>query len=204
MLDTRLFRSASFSAGVTSGLLSYLVMFGVLLVVPFFLERALGLDLGRTGLELAVMPVALGVVAPLAGRLTDKVGARPLTVAGMSIVAVTLAALAIARPGQVLLVAGLALVGVGLGLFTPSNNAAIMSSAPRRESGVASGVLNMTRGLGTALGLALTGMVYGLVASPGEGLKAALVFLAVVSFASVMVAGMRRGRRAGAAESRPL
>jgi EmrB/QacA subfamily drug resistance transporter len=193
MLDTRLFRDVSFSAGIASGLLSYLVMFGVLLVVPFFLERSLGFSPGRTGLELAIMPVTLGLVAPFAGRLSDRLGARPLTVTGMLVVALTLAALASTRPGQPLLAAALALVGAGLGLFTPSNNAAIMASAPRKESGVASGVLNMTRGMGTALGLALTGMVYGLVASPEKGLSFSMTFLAVVAAAAVAAAALRGG-----------
>jgi EmrB/QacA subfamily drug resistance transporter len=204
MLDTRLFRSISFSAGVASGLLSYLVMFGVLLVVPFFLERALEVGAGRAGLELAVMPVTLGLVAPFAGRLADRVGARPLTVTGMLLVAGALTALALAQPGQVVLVAALALVGAGLGLFTPPNNAAIMSSAPKRDSGVASGVLNMTRGMGTALGLALTGMVYGLVASPGEGLRSSMTFLAAVSVAAVVVAALRGGRGPASAAARTL
>jgi len=193
MLDTRLFKSVPFSAGIASGLLSYLVMFGVLLVVPFFLERALGVGFARAGLELAVMPIALGLVAPFAGRLADKVGARPLTVAGMLLVSVTLATLAVGAPGQGKLIAGLVLVGVGLGLFTPSNNAAIMAAAPRRESGVASGVLNMTRGMGTALGLALTGMVFGLVASPVRGLDISMVFLATVAALAVVFATLRGG-----------
>jgi EmrB/QacA subfamily drug resistance transporter len=197
MLDTRLFKSVPFSAGIASGLLSYLVMFGVLLVVPFFLVRGVGVGSGRAGLELAVMPIALGLVAPFAGRLADKVGARPLTVAGMLLVAVTLAALAVGEPGQGKLVAALVLVGVGLGLFTPSNNAAIMAAAPRRESGVASGVLNMTRGMGTALGLALTGMVFGLVASPVRGLDVSMVFLATAAALAVAFATLRGGRRTG-------
>jgi EmrB/QacA subfamily drug resistance transporter len=191
MLDTRLFRSLPFSAGIASGLLAYLVMFGVLLVVPFFLERALGLGSGLTGLELAVMPVTLGLVAPFAGRLTDRLGARVPTVTGMLLVAVTLAVLASFHPGQTVVMVGLALVGVGLGLFTPSNNAAIMVAAPRSESGVASGVLNMARGMGTALGLALTGMVFGLVASPRLGLESSLAFLAAVAAATVMVTFLR-------------
>jgi EmrB/QacA subfamily drug resistance transporter len=195
LLDTRLFRDISFSAGIASGLMSYLVMFGVLLVVPFFLERALGLGSGHTGLELAIMPVTLGLVAPFAGRLTDRVGARPLTVVGMLVVALTLIALALTRPGQPALIAALAVIGAGLGLFTPSNNAAIMASAPRSESGVASGVLNMTRGMGTALGLALTGMVYGLVAAPEQGLRVSMAFLAAVATAAVAVTAVRGGRR---------
>ena len=88
MLDLGLFRSAQFSTGIVSGFGSYLVMFGVLLLVPFYLERGLGLGTARSGLELMAMPLAFGIVAPLAGRLADRVGARPLTVGGMALVAV--------------------------------------------------------------------------------------------------------------------
>jgi EmrB/QacA subfamily drug resistance transporter len=198
LIDTRLFRSRAFSAGISSGLLSYLVMFGVLLVVPYFLERSLGAGTERTGLELATMPVALGLTAPLAGRLADRVGARPLTVTGMAVVAGTLALLALARPGEALLMAGLALVGAGLGLFTPSNNAAVMSAAPRSKSGVASGVLNMTRGMGTALGLALTGLAYGLAAGPSQGFHTSALFLAAVAAVAGAIAAVRPAARARA------
>ena len=87
MLDLGLFRNRRFSAGIASGLGSYLVMFGVLLLVPFYLERGLGLGAARVGVELMVLPVCLGLVAPTAGRLADRVGVRRLTVSGMALVA---------------------------------------------------------------------------------------------------------------------
>lgn len=118
MLDTSLFRSSAFTSGIASGLLSYLVMFGVLLVAPFYLERALRASPGRAGLELTVMPLRLAVVAPLAGRLADRRRPRLLTVTGMTIAAIMLIALALGRPGQLTLITGLAAVGAGLGLFT--------------------------------------------------------------------------------------
>ena len=65
MLDLKLFRRPAFSTGVAGGLASYLVLFGVLVVTPFFLERALGVGPGRTGLELTVMPLFLGPGRPL-------------------------------------------------------------------------------------------------------------------------------------------
>jgi MFS family permease len=58
------------------------------------------------------------------------------------------------------LLAGLALVGVGLGVFTPANSARVMAAAPRGRTGVISGILNMTRGMGTAVGVALAGAIY--------------------------------------------
>jgi MFS family permease len=75
-----------------------------------------------------------------------------------------LVVLSLAHSSLLPFLAELALLGAGLGLFTPPNNAAIVASAPRSEAGLASGVLNVSRGLGTSLGLALTGLVFGLFA----------------------------------------
>ena len=87
MLDLGLFRGLRFSAGIASGMLSYLMMFGVLFLVPFYLERGVRIGTGRAGVELMAMPLALGITAPMAGRLADRLGARPLTVGGMATVA---------------------------------------------------------------------------------------------------------------------
>ena len=162
MLDLSLFRRARFRSGIASGLLSYLVMFGLLLLVPFYLERGLGIGAARAGLELMMMPLALGIVAPFAGRAADRFGARPLTAGGMSMVAIGLFALGALRPTTLGFLGLLALIGVGLGCFTPPNNASIMGSVPEHQAGLASGVLNMTRGMGTALGLALSALVFDL------------------------------------------
>ncbi len=160
MLNLRLFRSAQFSTGIVSGMGSYLVMFGVLLLVPFYFERALGYGTARSGLSLMAMPLAFGVVAPFAGRLADRIGARPLTVTGMALVAASLGVMAALRPSTIGIVTLLAGAGIGMGLFTSPNNASIMGAAPAQDAGMASGVLNMTRGMGTALGLAVTGAIF--------------------------------------------
>jgi MFS family permease len=81
MIDLALFSNRRF-VGITSGMLSYLVLFGVLFLVPFYLDRGLRLGSGRAGLELMAMPLALGIAAPFAGRAADRFGARPLTAGG--------------------------------------------------------------------------------------------------------------------------
>ena len=169
MLDLGLFRSRRFSCGIVSGIGSYLVLFGVLLLVPFYLARGLGFGAARAGLELMALPVMLGLVAPLAGRVSDRIGARRLTVSGMALVAFGLVAMGLLRPGTPGLLLLLGLIGAGLGLFTAPNNATIMGSVPPQQAGMASGVLNMSRGIGTALGLALTGLIFAVSGGVGGG-----------------------------------
>ena len=209
MLDLALFRRSRFSAGIASGMLSYLVMFGVLFLVPFYLERGLQFGSGRSGLELMMMPLALGITAPLAGRLADRLGARPLTIAGMATVAGALAVLGALRPSTPVFLVLLAVVGIGLGLFTPPNNAAIMGSVPQAQSGLASGVLNMTRGMGTALGLALTGLVFDISggrssasSSVAHAFTVTALFLAVLAVVAGIIASLRRWP-IGAVDRRP-
>jgi EmrB/QacA subfamily drug resistance transporter len=194
MISLPLFRNSRFSAGIASGLGSYLVMFGVLLLIPYYLERSLHAGTARAGLELMAMPLAFGIVAPMAGRIADRVGARPLTVSGMTLVAASLLTLAVLRPDTIGLLVLLCIIGLGLGLFTSPNNAAIMGAAPTDQAGMASGILNMTRGFGTALGLALTGLVFtvsGGSHSPGHAFSVAALALALIAGAAAVTAGLR-------------
>ncbi len=85
------------------------------------------------------------------------------------------------------LAALLALAGVGFGLFTPANNAAVMAGADPRQAGQVGGVLTMTRGLGTALGVAVTGLAL------AHGFRTASWLLAAVALgAAVTIAGVKR------------
>ena len=84
LIDLGLFRNAVFVAGNVAGLLSYATLFGAFFVLPFVLERAYGDSSFTAGLRLSVIPVALGLVAPLSGALYDRLGARFLTVSGMA------------------------------------------------------------------------------------------------------------------------
>ena len=198
MVDRALFRRRSFSVGLSSGLLSYLLLFGTLFAIPFFLEIARGRSAAEAGLALTVLPLALGCTAPFAGRIGERVGPRPLTGGGMALCAAGLAYMGVVQPSRTGLLLGLAVIGVGLGLFTPPNNAAVMGSAPREQAGLASGILNMTRGLGTALGLALTSLVLAagshhlLTASAvSAGFEAACLFLSGAGLLAAVLAVTR-------------
>jgi EmrB/QacA subfamily drug resistance transporter len=164
LVDLALFRIRLFSASIVAGLLSYAVLFGSLFVLPFALQRLHGYGPAETGLLLTPIPVALGLVAPFGGIFADRVGSRPLTVVGMSLAALALASLALLSTAPLpIMLALLGLLGLGIGLFTPANNSAIMGSAPPYRRGVAAGLLNMTRSLGTSLGVAAVGTLLGLL-----------------------------------------
>jgi EmrB/QacA subfamily drug resistance transporter len=178
LVDMRLFCSRTFSVGIVAGLLSYSVLFGSLFLVPFYLERVLGRTPAEAGVLLTPVPLALAVMAPLAGLLTDRFGSRLPTVSGMLLAAVSLVGLAMVSGEtlwpMLLLLGGL---GIGLGLFTPPNNSAIMGSAPPNRLGVAGGILNMTRSLGTSFGVAVTGALLAalLSARMGEQIESTLL-----------------------------
>ena len=199
MIDLELFKRAAFTIGIATGLICYLVLFGVLFVVPFFLVNSLHVPVGRSGLELMAMPAGLGVVAPIAGRIADRVGARTLTVIGMLITAAMLTVLVFSHANVLLFLAELALVGAGLGMFTAPNNASVMGASPTQKSGLASGVLNMARGMGTSLGLALTGLVFDAVVGSGihvsatvaRGFNASVIFLAIVAAIGAVLTAFR-------------
>jgi hypothetical protein len=128
----------------------------------------------------------------------------------MAIVTVALVVLGALRPGTAGFLVLLACIGVGMGLFTSPNNASIMGAAPEQHAGMASGVLNMTRGLGTALGLAVTGTVFTVAggdrghaavatADAAHAFTVAAYVLAAVAAAAGVVAALRSGGTLGSA-----
>jgi EmrB/QacA subfamily drug resistance transporter len=177
VVDATLIRIPPFVAGAIAALLSYVVLFGCLVSVPIFLERSGRIGPVKAGLELSALPVALALVAPLGGAIRDRIGSRVPTGAGMLLTAAGMALLAVPAGRDDLTVVALAVAGAGLGLFVAANNAATMFSAPLQRAGAAGGLLNMARGLGTALGVALTSLV---IAS-GRGIGSVAVLLVAVA-----------------------
>lgn len=193
LIDLTIFRRRALSVGLSSGLVSYLVLFGTLVVVPYYLS-AKHVDAALVGLQLALLPVAIGIAAPVAGRLLDRVGARRLTAGGLLLTGGGLLEIAL-RHGTPGLVAGLAVAGLGLGAFTPANNATIMAASPEGHTGVVSGVLNMSRGIGTALGVALASALFiaasrtsGTTASPSAAATGLTVSIAALGALAVATA----------------
>jgi EmrB/QacA subfamily drug resistance transporter len=157
MVPMRLFRSRAFAAGIAASFLFYAAMYGVLFLLPQFLQTALGYGPLGGGLRLLPWTATLFVTAPIAGAVVNKVGERPLVVIGLLMQAIGLGWIAmIAAPSLAYstLIAPLVLAGVGVSMAMPAAQNAILSSVAAAEMGKASGVFNMGRFLGGMFGIA--------------------------------------------------
>ncbi len=162
LIDLRLFKSSTFLIGNVSGILTHYALFAVIFFMPFYLERVRGCDVARTGALLTPLLLAMALAAPFAGHLSDRYGARLMTTAGMVVSAVAcLGLLLLGKSAPILsLEATFVLMGLGMGMFIPSNNSAIMNAAPAEKLGVAGGLLNMTRSMGLIFGVNISGMLF--------------------------------------------
>ena len=162
LLDLRLFRRRRFSVGLLTGSLVFMTIAGATLLLPFYLQLMRGYNTRQVGLMMALIPLFLGVVAPLAGAASDRYGARRITAVGLFIAALGYAAMSQLGPETSLLAYALAVMplGLGMGLFQSPNNSAIMGAAPPERLGVASGLLGLSRTLGQTTGIAIFGALW--------------------------------------------
>ena len=163
MVPLRFFRSRAFSAANVVSLLMSFGVFGAIFLLAQFFQVVQGyspLDAGLRTLPWTAMPI---VVAPIAGVLSDRIGARPLLVAGMALMAAGLAWIAVvASPTMPYLqmVPALVISGIGMSLyFAPVANL-VLSTVRRPEEGKASGVNNTIREVGGVFGVAVLASVF--------------------------------------------
>jgi EmrB/QacA subfamily drug resistance transporter len=162
MIDFQLFRNRLFRTGLTTGFVTFIAIAGTVILAPFYLEHVLGYTPKEVGRLLAVVPVAMAFAAPTAGALSDRFGTHLITVIGLAVLAFGYFALTTLGPETS--AAGFLLrflpIGVGMGIFQSPNNSAIMGAAPRRQLGIVSGTLAITRMLGQTTGIALLGALW--------------------------------------------
>lgn len=163
LLDFSLFRNLRLSMGLLSGWLVFIVVTGALLVTPFFLERVKQYPTAKMGLLLAVSPVLGALVAPIAGALSDRLGSRLISLIGLGLMIAGCLAISTfdAQITELDYVSRYFCYGIGLGLFQSPNNSTVMGSVPRDRLGIASGLLSLSRTVGSTVGVPLIGTVFG-------------------------------------------
>lgn len=218
MLQLRLFRSPMLTVSVVSGFLAFSCLSATFFLLPFYLEGVLDFDVGAVGLLMGAAPLMMGLVSPIAGTLSDRLGVRRLTLIGLMIIAVVyygFTTIGIDTTATHYLMLAIPL-GIGLGLFQSPNNSAIMGSVPPEYMGIGGSLLTITRLLGQITGIAVLGSVWAASVAaaaggslPPEGVSAAdasaqvsglhttFVVAGVIITAAVLVAawGFRRERQ---------
>ncbi len=155
LLDPALLRIRAVGAGLLGALCGYLVLFGPLVLIPVTLTAA-GYSALHAGLVLTALPAGFALAATTSERLLPRFWTdRGRCTLGALLGVGVLAGLLAAPLSTGWLVGLLGVLGVALGVFTPANNSLVMQAIPARTAGTGGGLLNMTRSLGTALGVAL-------------------------------------------------
>lgn len=196
LVDVRLFARGGFAASVTVMALTGLAMFASLVALPLYFQQAHGHGPLAAGLLVAPFGVGAAVAAPLAGRISDRIGSRNLALAGGLVAA--LSAFAFTRTGAQtsvpwLVVIGLA-VGIGLGFVGPPAMGSLYRTLPGPLVPQGSAVLYMLNQLGGSIGVAVVALVVGTTGDPLAGFHGVYWFLTGAILILVAVSTRLPGR----------
>ena len=159
MLDLALFKNSTFTGANLAMLLVALAMFGIFFFNSLFLQNILGYSPIQTGAMFLPMTLLIILVAPVAGKFSDRVGSRWFIGVGMTLVSLSLVLFAQLDAGSTFwnILPGLIVGGFGMALTMTPTTAAAMGAVPVDKAGVGSAVLNSSRQVGGSLGIAVMG-----------------------------------------------
>jgi DHA2 family multidrug resistance protein-like MFS transporter len=165
ILPIDLLRMPVFSLSMATSICSFAAQTLAYIVLPFYFEQTLKLSETQTGLLMTPWPLVTALIAPVAGRLSDRMSPGRISSIGLVILGCGLGLLC--QLGDTAtrfdIVWRLAICGLGFGIFQSPNNRVIIGSAPRHRSGGASGLQSMGRLLGQSSGAVVVSVVFGLV-----------------------------------------
>lgn len=157
LLDMSLFKNLRFSINIITAVLTFICGSGSIVILPFYLENILGYAPSSVGLFLGVVPIVIGITAPISGILVDKFGPKIIAITGLSFLLIGY--LGISTLDENTTVLGYILrfipIGLGNGLFQSPNNLSIINSSPKNRIGIVSSIISTARTLGQVTGVAI-------------------------------------------------
>src|SRR5713226_7877827 len=209
MVPTRLFRDLQFSAANATAFFAYGAMFSAAFLMSQYFQMSLGYGPLATGLRFLPWTATPLFIAPLAGALSDKLGARPLMTLGLAMQAAGLAWVALLAghtASYAEIVVPLVIAGVGTSMAIPTMPLAVMGAVAPPDMGTASGVLNMLQRFGGVVAVAVASAVFvsnghlGTAVSFDNGFRPALLVSAGLSVLGSVSAILARRPRAKAVD----
>ena len=157
MLELEFFRRRIFAMGTSASFFGFLAGTAVFSMMPFYLQDVLDLSPRTAGLYIAPAALGFAFAGPIAGRLADSLGARPVEFAGLGMLAASLFFLGTltVETHPAMVAVAMALQGLGMGVFYTPNTASVLSVVERSKYGIATAFLNMTRNTANVVGIGL-------------------------------------------------
>jgi EmrB/QacA subfamily drug resistance transporter len=162
MLDFSLFRIWPFLSGNIVAYMAFLSMFTNAILMPFYLHGQQHLEPLATGIVLSILPLSMGVSAPVSGYLSERMNFATLTSIGLGVMGCGLLWLSLLGTDSHLarVYVGQIILGLGAGIFMSPNNNSVLSSAPQDKVGLVGGVLALVRNVGMVSGIAVAISVF--------------------------------------------
>jgi len=191
MLPVDLFRRPLFALSTATAICTFAVQGLAFVSLPFYFEDILGRSQVETGFFMTPWPLVVAMMAPIAGRLSDRYAAGILGGLGLALLGIGMALLAMlpASPHIADIVWRMAICGCGFGFFQAPNMKALMSSAPPGRSGSASGIVATARLTGQTSGAALAALCFGVAGR--DGATVALVLGAAFAAVGCVISSLR-------------
>jgi EmrB/QacA subfamily drug resistance transporter len=207
LVDLKLFRRRLFISSLGASFLSFWMSAAHTFVIPFFLQNILEYSPSKAGMLIFPVALTIMVMAPFAGRFSDRVGVRIPATIGLALTSLTVFSFTFLKLGtnDLDILWRQIVLGIGISLFNPANNSAIIGSLPREKVGLASSFLALSRNLGMVIGVAFAEMViaFRLPAAPLEIAKAGpslesiqdvWKLLLIIGLTAILISWTREGR----------